>query len=65
MRHKSESSRPNHVLEDVLLGEASDAFNQVLVRVPIAGEHLAHGWDHLQQESNLFSQQLKDLKTET
>lgn len=46
VRNTTESGRLDHALKVVLLGELSDALHQILVRLPLARQYLAHWRDH-------------------
>jgi len=46
--HLIESRLLDHPLELLLLGEPADALHQVLVRLPLASQQLAHRRDHLE-----------------
>ena len=49
VRHEPEPGRPDHVFEDFLLRKLPDALDEILVRVPIAGQHLAHRRNNLKE----------------
>lgn len=51
----TESGVLNHFPEIFLLREFSDTLHQVLIRLPLAGQDLSHGWYDLERVLVVYS----------
>lgn len=59
----AESRSTNHLRKLVLRGELANALHQVLVRVAVAGDHLAHSGNHAERVAvvDLAQQRIRHL----
>lgn len=55
LAHNSESSILNHLCKLLLRRELADGLNEVLVRISVIGDDLAHCWDHVEREHIVHS----------